>query len=194
MRKFYVMFSSPSIRFRSETCFTAFICFTFFSFSKKWSAFAQVGNVFRQICKISPIAMGLSVSVCVWVFACLCVAVSVTFLRTGHTWAKIENIKGTFDIEWRYCENYTPWPWPIFHFQMFNICDDISECVWYMWNSFIFECCRRAKIMKKKSSIHSKTFAIERRKSRFSHLWLDLYIRLQIFKICEIHWFTYVAG
>ena len=39
--------------------------------------------VYIYICKILPIAMGLSVSVCQ----------SVTFVRTGRTLAKIKNVK-----------------------------------------------------------------------------------------------------
>ena len=45
---------------------------------------------FRQICKISPIAMGLSVSFYVRVSAC------VTIVTTGDTLAKMQNIKNTF--------------------------------------------------------------------------------------------------
>ena len=41
-------------------------------------------NVFRQIFKISPIAMGLSVSVYV------CVA---TIVHTGHILAKVKNVQ-----------------------------------------------------------------------------------------------------
>ena len=45
-------------------------------------------NLIRQMCKISPITMGLSISVCV-----------CYFVHTSHTLAKIKNVKnevGTF--------------------------------------------------------------------------------------------------
>ena len=42
--------------------------------------------IFRQICNILPIAMGLSVSV----------SVSVTIVRAGHTFMKTKNVKITF--------------------------------------------------------------------------------------------------
>ena len=46
-------------------------------------------NVFRQICKISHIAMFLAVSVSV----CLSVCVSVKIVRLGDTFSKIKNVK-----------------------------------------------------------------------------------------------------
>ena len=45
--------------------------------------------MFRQICKISLIAMGLSVSV----YVCVCICLSVTFVCRRRTLAKIKNVK-----------------------------------------------------------------------------------------------------
>ena len=70
------------------------------------SIFFPRPQVFRQKCKISIIAMGLSDAVYV------CVCLSVTIVRKGHTLAKIKNVKRrlkivTFAIERYNCANYT---------------------------------------------------------------------------------------
>ena len=50
------------------------------------------------------------------------------------------------------------------------------------------------KIMKQKSAIRIRMFAIVHHKSRFLLRDLDLHFRFQMFKICEIRSFSYVAG
>ena len=58
-------------------------------------------EVLRQICKISPIATGLSVSVCVCMCVYVCVRLSVKIIRIDHTIAKITNVRNEvrrFDI------------------------------------------------------------------------------------------------
>ena len=92
----------------------------------------------------------------------------------------------TFVIEWRYCEIYTPWPWPTFFIS------NVSN----MWNSFVFVCCRRPKYYEKICNTYIYTFihlrSIERQKSSFLLCNLDLHFLFHMLKICEIRSFSYV--
>ena len=60
-----------------------------------------------------------------------------------------------------------------------------------MLNLLVFVCCWRSKIMGEKSSIYAQTFAIELCMSHISPPWSWPNF---LFKICEIHTFSYVAG
>ena len=110
-----------------------------------WNSFKVV---VRQICAITPIAMGLSICVCL----CLCVCVSswlflyvsVTFFRTGRTLPKIKDIKNDV-CRFCICHRMNGVITKIvlrdlalhFQLQMFKICEIRP-----------FSCCRKLKIEK----------------------------------------------
>ena len=121
-------------------------------------------RIFKQIIKISPIAMVLSVSVCLF--------------RTGRTLAKIKHVKMTcedFDICHRMASSKIVLRYLDYIFD--------SKCLLGLYVKFVCFLCRRATKIMKKSAINNSTFAIECRKSRFSSPHLGLHFQFKIFKM-----------
>ena len=93
-----------------------------------FSYFSLAVWVFKRICRISPIPMGLSVSVCVSVSACF------TIVRAGHTLAKIKKKLKIKIVDFDICHRMVSLQ-KLFTVTLIYYLNFKNFKYWYPWNS-----------------------------------------------------------